>query len=681
MVADADYRLFDPAVIARFRARVADSRFALATARLKDRAQAAVKATRLPIAKGGGWTHDYQCPTHATKLTFDESKPHEHACSVDGEVHRGPKLDEAWVALFSRAVVNDLRDCAFAHAAFGDDRHLQRARSILNKWAELYPGYVPHGTHAGKGLCMGQSLDEAVWVIDFGQAYDLVRDRLPADEREAIETHVLRRCGDHLLTQLFNNVHNIECWHLAGLAIVARLLRDDRYFAPALRGEFGMSRQLKEGFLDDGWWWEGSPHYHYYALDAVQALVSAAGVDQLEPDALARLRLAYDVALDMARADASIPSLNDGWIDCARPGWMDRNADFYEWASHSLGGTHYDEVLANAYASGSRKRQSLAAMLYGRDELPASRPPRRKSVLQQASGYGILRHSAPAGEVWAMLKFGPHGGGHGHPDKAALLLHAFGQPLSDDLGTPGYGIAMNKSWYRTTLAHNAPLIDGVNQPPAAGRLIAFQPTEGREFGVVDVETAWTDEGPYAGVTIRRALILRPIDAPYLIDVVRITAPGKRTVDLPLHHLGQVDATLAPAKPITDDIGFEHLADWRLAPGALTIRTADAGSTIALASSGGEAFVATSPANPASGRRTTVLRRVTGREAMFVTVISPFARQPANRNVRWIRTTSTITQLAIEGDDLHEVWAIGVDDASLALPDDTAHGGTARIYRF
>ena len=58
---------------------------------------------------------------------------------------------------------------------------------------------------------------------------------------------------------------------------------------------------------------------------------------------------------------------------------------------------------------------------------------------------------------------GAYGGGHGHPDRLHLTLHAGGVHWLADPGTGSY-VTPDLLWYRSTLAHNAPRVDGEDQP-------------------------------------------------------------------------------------------------------------------------------------------------------------------------------------------------------------------------
>ena len=74
--------------------------------------------------------------------------------------------------------------------------------------------------------------------------------------------------------------------------------------------------------------------------------------------------------------------------------------------------------------------------------------------------------------VYAALDYGHSGGGHGHPDRLNVLLSVGATRWLDDFGTGSY-VDPSLHWYRSTLAHNAPLVDGQSQRRVNGKLMAF----------------------------------------------------------------------------------------------------------------------------------------------------------------------------------------------------------------
>ncbi len=666
-------RLLSEAEIARLRRRWGEPAFAAAREELAGRAERALReGIDIPV-EGGGWTHDYFCPDHAVRLEYDPAGPRAHRCPVDGRLFSGEPYDGAWRTLTNTRMVEGLHAAALVWLAGGEERHAAHAREVLTTYAARYPGYEVHGEHAGKGRCMGQSLDEAVWSIPLARAYDAVRETLAPEGRERIERDLLRPAAEHLLGQLWRRIHNIECWHLAGLATLGAVLDDERFIAPVLDEQYGLAAQLAGGAAEDGWWWEGSPNYHFYTLRAVLSLATA--IRRRRPDLLAqpRLRAMLDAPLALMRADLSLPATNDGWFEAAEPGFVARHAPLYELACAFWGEPAHAALLARLYAGGETRR-SVEALLFGPDALPAPAAIRLGSIVQDPSGYAVLRGGAGDRERWLLLKYGPHGGGHGHPDKLALDLHAFGRPLSPDLGTPGYGIPLNKTWYRHTLAHNTVLLDGAAQPMATGELVRFVPPADGGFGVADARVAWPADAPapYAGVELRRCILWKPSTRPYFLDVVRVRCPGTepRRIDLAWHHVGALELPGLPSPPpaTLPDTGeaYAHLS----AVGAVSAREwhgvwrGDGVGTAcwALDPPGGALIAARAPYNPAAETMSLVLRRVTATEATFAAVFAPFAEEDpaAIRKVSWAEY-STPNQVGfsvlIEGDGIRDAWAV------------------------
>ena len=131
------------------------------------------------------------------------------------------------------------------------------------------------------------------------------------------------------------------------------------------------------------------------------------------------------------------------------------------------------------------------------------------------SGYAILEHGSARDAAWLCLKYGPHGGGHGHPDKLNVSLYARGLLLGLDPGTAAYGVPIQKEWFRTTLAHNTLVVDETCQKPAEGKCLAFGTDPAQELSA-----ALAEAGPiYPCVTYLRAACLFGEDLVLLVDLI------------------------------------------------------------------------------------------------------------------------------------------------------------------
>lgn len=72
------------------------------------------------------------------------------------------------------------------------------------------------------------------------------------------------------------------------------------------------------------------------------------------------------------------------------------------------------------------------------------------SVHFKETGYTVLR----SGTKTVVMKYGPHGGGHGHPDKLSISIHDGEKEIVSDMGTCAYGVPAFTKWYRK-LYHTA----------------------------------------------------------------------------------------------------------------------------------------------------------------------------------------------------------------------------------
>jgi hypothetical protein len=343
----------------------------------------------------------------------------------------------------------------------------------------------------------------------------------------------------------------------------------------------------------------------------------------------------------------------------------------------------YRDLLAAIYRR--QPRDSEEALLYGPDHMQAgdaaagglSRP--RSAVLPH-SGFAMVRSDdALERQSLALLKYGPHGGSHGHPDKLAITLYARGRAAAVDLGSQGYGIHLHREWYRQTVSHNTVLVSGRAQPPATGTLLhttlpairvasdlvgAVVPSQRSvtpassghdQPAIADAAVSWSgaSAGVYHGVSMRRAIAWR---APYFVDWFHVRCPARRRIDWLLHVQGRLRAVRGEASgdrqpaALPRAPGWRHItprrsawadcADgavevrWTLPNGALQVLLPDEDDTTLIV---GEA-----PANPASVRLHSLVRTRYARSTTFVAVIHPCERAGALTAAVHRATHDTVT---------------------------------------
>src|SRR5690606_1431669 len=190
----------------------------------------------------------------------------------------------------------------------------------------------------------------------------------------------------------------------------------------------GLSVQFDRGIRADGWWVEGSAHYHFYMATALLHTVRV--LRDRRPDLAGRsdLRQMLLTPLTMLRPDLSLPAYNDGWHWISMPSGLGEYLNHYEIAHALWDEPAFARVVARLVGDGFERRGE-DALLHGPDPVPPDdRPLADFRDLHPDSGWAVQSDT----DRFLVTKFGPHGGGHGHPDKLQLDLWAHGERLAPD---------------------------------------------------------------------------------------------------------------------------------------------------------------------------------------------------------------------------------------------------------
>jgi len=558
-----------------------------------------------PLGKTG-WFHDYFCGDDAQRLIFDPQKPHEHVCPGCGRVYSGAPYDDCWRASVHREINAATADSAVLWRVTGQRSFVEYARKILLWYADNYEKFEVHGKHAGKGRIHEQSLDEAVHLVQLAEAYWDICPELTAEERDVIVRKFLVPDALFIHGQTWT-IHNIHSWHNAAVGLVGFATGNEDMVKAAIDGECGMKAQIQRGTKEDGFWYEGSIGYHFYTISSLQPLYLAAKAQGYPLEGTDKFRLMYTAAIDFTFDNGEFPASNDGW-----PDQNIRNLGaYYEAAAGHWNDSQAMNLLDTIYRRGRRSHKN--ALLYGPETISARTSDSSRSTLFTDSGVAILRNDA----VNAYLKFGPYGGGHDHNDRLNLVLFAKGHVVIPDLGTSGYGIALNGKWFRASAAHNMLVVDGRRQANCGGYLVSYA-DDAVEAGVRDA---------YEGVDIRRRIRLR---GDGIEDVVWAESDKTHQYDLFYHVRGTLEecsAALEPAEAIKAGNGYDMQRDIRKGrcekSCELTWRLRDANGGIRIKATSEapfEVFVGTCPDNPANKEQSFLMLRRTGAAAKWTAEI-------------------------------------------------------------
>ena len=575
-----DYLMINQAEIDAAREKA--KRFDWAAATLKELLSSAEETLSKPVeipARGGQWGHWYACKKDGVQLVADS--PTRHRCPKCGTVYTGEPYDSVYVARVHGANSSAMRGMALAFRFTGREEFARKTAQLLLGYAQRYLSYPRHDPQGKDSVnsarVMSQTLDESTWLIPVTWAYTLVRSTLNEADQRRIETDLLIPAVDTIIGRSYALLPNIQCWKDAAIACVGFALRDEDLIAEALDHPVRGFRVLMSRFVQPGGLWsEGTLGYHHYALNALWPLAEAArrhGVDLYAND---RYRAMFDAPLALALPDGTMPGFNDN------PGVpLSAWGEVYEIAFSRWQRPEHGRVLSLT------PRRSLTALLYGAESVPQGDPVARQSVVMREAGVAVLRspHAAIA------VRFGNHGGIHGHPDKLNIVTYGAGRLFGVDPGSIAYGVPLAREWYKTTVSHNTVVVDQTEQSKADGKYLDWSSTAGETMLKAAAEV-------YPGVTLRRWLRLRGAT---LEDRFECTSPAQHTYDWLFHAQGILTTSLE-MRPHTGPVaavqGYQHIegvaecqtdgdwtARWENRGAVLTLRVKGAPGTMVFTGQG------------------------------------------------------------------------------------------------
>ncbi len=278
-------------------------------------------------------------------------------------------------------------------------------------------------------------------------------------------------------------------------------------------------------------------------------------------------------------------------------------------------------------------------------------------TLYPSTGFAILREGLdesglpPPDATCCTLNYGPHGGGHGHPDQLSIVLYADGKQWIPDFGSCPYGSKEKQTWTSQTISHNTVVVDEVSQYPTVSGTPSW-PCDAAErqargfLDFFDCDAAFKAAGArnsavYEGVTVRRTVALVG-DA--LVDFFEAESAAEHQYDYPLHIDGPLlacSALLAAQEGVlADKPGYQHneavrrgvtdepvVTTWGDEARKLRISCAPAPGT--------EVIVAEGITNKLDRKMPMLILRRRAEDTIFATVMQPFTTDES-QSPEWLR---------------------------------------------
>ncbi len=500
-------------------------------------------AKKALLSREGG-----RCPADGSMLEFDPRQPYRHRCTTCAREYEGERHHRMWIMwqqlwLAERSVVG-----ATLHLLTGSEHGAAVARQLLGQATRVYATLPNCDNVLGPSRPFFSTYLESIWLLQLCVALDLlemagVRDDLP----DRVRKRVIEPSAE-LIASFDEGASNRQVWNAAALLAAGVVLDRDDLITTAVDGRSGLRFHLEHGLLGDGTWYEGE-NYHLFAHRGLWYGVTMCEVHGIAVDAslLSRFNEAFATPLLTALPDMTFPSRRDSQYAVSLRQW--RFAESLELGFARTGDGRLAAGLHSLYTFDGPRRDTgrwcstaeaernqpasrlsradlgWKSLLFAAAELPRTGDvDAAGSVLLASQGFAVLR-PPPRPDVYAALDYGEPGGGHGHPDRLGVLLAVGDARWLDDPGTGSY-VDPTLFWYRSTLAHNAPLVDGVSQRPVRGRLRAFDSHGGASWVDAELPAIAT-----SGVRFRRTLVA--LDG-YLLDTIAWDGGAGHVIDLPFH---------------------------------------------------------------------------------------------------------------------------------------------------
>lgn len=310
-------------------------------------------------------------------------------------------------------------------------------------------------------------------------------------------------------------IMNHEASAISGGVLAALFMEDMTELDHLMNAEGGWVDQLSKGTMSDGWWFESTANYSYLVVHRF-ALVAQAfenyGWNMYDRRFPVRFKskdfdnskegytgMKFDIWGPMENNTIGLEEMFSGHIPM-----MDENAVLVSSNDSNTPGPHvfYEFAYRHfpkddlAWVIKHSDRKGWGALIYGVPEIPEVEDPRSKSDFSPNVGLTALRSQTtdrPIEEqITAYLKFGTHGGWHGHFDRTGLI--ALDRNGHKYFGTEmcwfGYGHRGYKECVQTTATHNMITVDELQQEAVPSEQILFHAGEMMQASIVQTKARW-----------------------------------------------------------------------------------------------------------------------------------------------------------------------------------------------
>jgi len=461
-----------------------------------------------------GFDQAYRC--HGCGVWLRPVEPTEfrkHVCPKCKKVVEGKEgIDRAYVSRYLGRLFGDVRTCALAYLLTGNEGYAKKAVEVMLAFADKIPGVKPVGIRSTSGgaRLVTSTLHTSYKLPALAEAYLFLAGAPCLDEgaRARIERFLndeAARVARHAVEYSNQTAEHFRAYGSVGIAT-----RFWPLAAEAIHGEFGWHEQVDYAYSEEGVGHEAGAYHRsiFGAMNAFAELAHDQGMNLLT----ARFKRVFDGSLLMD---------NGSGVS-------------YELAYRVYRDPAYLRILAE-----ERKHPAESTFLRGVLGIPRADAMPVTSAVLRGTGYIFLRSGNVADSREIRLNYIKPFDRHEN-DKFATFFYRNGRPVDATVGRITYS-SPHSAWMAATAAHNTIVVDGADQRPREGALVACDLSPRAPLAVVVTDP----KAPlYEGVSQLRGIAL--IDDAYVVfDRVRAEAP--RTIDRYQYGQGKASMKLKTAK--------------------------------------------------------------------------------------------------------------------------------------
>jgi hypothetical protein len=424
--------------------------------KMKTDANVFIESYHDDASRTAGWGHNYHCDKCAGRLAFDINSPHEHKCTVCGEINTGSKKDNAWTASYRGRTFGTIYNAGILYSLDRDIKYPDFTRKALDFFSENYNSFTAESpAKRFEGKLTGINLSDAVNIIQCLLGMDMMRECF--SEEELNEWHdKLFIPQAEMYDQFSNKIYNIPAWMKAAEGMIGLFFDDRKIIDSAVYSRFGLLDQMRRGVTKDGMWFEYSPHYHFYCADPITYFMYMAkeyNLDIPETEELFNyLERLYMYPIENMFSNGFLPNPGDGWPEIH----VNKYKRQIEYAAQILNNDFLKQILGTFYKEGEASVPERLLFNPGYSDMGL---PSFGSQNNEDSFNAILKNNVT--EVF--LKTGVKTISHAHPDVMTIEMAFYGELVSCDLGSNGYSTKIFQEWQHKTLAHNTVILDMMDQ--------------------------------------------------------------------------------------------------------------------------------------------------------------------------------------------------------------------------